>query len=149
MGVHTSMECRRQQVYEVWFGHIAFWRGALFVFLSKHYPPPCLALRGKKKTTVCMDINNFLPATLFPLSSSRDTVPFKPKTWGARSGNIFLLGRINTNSIQLLVPRGCYREYWARICKRLRSLGLNSKESIQPAHVAWRAGTKTLFLLGA
>jgi hypothetical protein len=25
--------------------------------------------------------------------------------------------------------------------KRLRSAGINSKESIQPAYVAWRAGT--------
>jgi hypothetical protein len=73
------MECRSQQVYEVWFGHIACWRGALFVFLSKHYPPPCLTLRGKREIAVCMDLNNYLPATLFSLHSSRDTVPFKPK----------------------------------------------------------------------
>jgi hypothetical protein len=35
-----------------------------------------------------------------------------------------------------------------QICKLLRSLGIDSKESIPPAYVAWRAGTTTLFLLG-
>ncbi len=29
----------------------------------------------------------------------------------------------------------------ARICKRLKSLGIDSKESIPPVYVAWRAGT--------
>jgi hypothetical protein len=29
----------------------------------------------------------------------------------------------------------------ARICKRLRSLGIDSKESIPPGYVAWGAGT--------
>ncbi len=29
----------------------------------------------------------------------------------------------------------------ARICKRLRKLGIDSEDSIPPAHVAWRAGT--------
>jgi hypothetical protein len=33
----------------------------------------------------------------------------------------------------------------ARICKRLRSPGIDSKESIPPVFVAWRAGTTTLF----
>ncbi len=35
-----------------------------------------------------------------------------------------------------------------RIFKRLRSPGIDSKELIPPAYVAWRAGTITLFLLG-
>jgi hypothetical protein len=29
----------------------------------------------------------------------------------------------------------------AQICKRLRSPGIDSKELISPAYVAWRAGT--------
>ncbi len=36
------------------------------------------------------------------------------------------------------------KEKWKirdRICKRLRSPGINSKEAIPPAYVAWRAGT--------
>ncbi len=33
---------------------------------------------------------------------------------------------------------------WARICKRLRSTGIDSNESIPPAYVAWWAGTVTL-----
>ncbi len=33
----------------------------------------------------------------------------------------------------------------ARICKRLRTLGISSKESIPPAYEAWRASTTTLF----
>ncbi len=37
----------------------------------------------------------------------------------------------------------------ARICKRLWSPGIDTKASIPPAYVAWRAGTITLFLLGA
>jgi hypothetical protein len=37
----------------------------------------------------------------------------------------------------------------ARICKRLWSPGIDSKESIPPAYVAWRASTTTLFLLGS
>ncbi len=37
----------------------------------------------------------------------------------------------------------------ARIFKRLWSPGIDSKVSIPPAYVAWRAGTITLFLIGA
>ncbi len=37
----------------------------------------------------------------------------------------------------------------ARIFKLLRSPGIDSKESIPPAYVAWRAGTIALFLLGS
>ncbi len=33
----------------------------------------------------------------------------------------------------------------ARICKRLRSPGIDSEDSILPAYVAWQAGTITLF----
>ncbi len=39
-------------------------------------------------------------------------------------------------------------KYIARIFKRLWSPGIDSKEIIPPAYVAWRAGTITLFLLG-
>jgi hypothetical protein len=39
-------------------------------------------------------------------------------------------------------------EFRARIFKRLWSTGIDSKERIPPAYVAWRAGTITLFLLG-
>ncbi len=37
----------------------------------------------------------------------------------------------------------------ARIFKPLWSPGIDSKELIPPVYVAWRAGTITLFLLGA
>jgi hypothetical protein len=37
----------------------------------------------------------------------------------------------------------------ARIFKRLWSPGIDSKELIPPAYVAWRAGTITLFLPGS
>jgi hypothetical protein len=40
-------------------------------------------------------------------------------------------------------------EFWARIFKRLRSPGIDSKEWIPLAYVAWRAGTIILFLLGS
>jgi hypothetical protein len=36
-----------------------------------------------------------------------------------------------------------------RMFKRLWSPGIDFKEIILPAYVAWRAGTKTLFLLGS
>jgi hypothetical protein len=37
-------------------------------------------------------------------------------------------------SIRILITRTC-------MCKRLRSPGIDSKESIPPAYVAWRTGT--------
>ncbi len=39
--------------------------------------------------------------------------------------------------------------YRVRTFKCLWGPGIDSKEWIPPAYVAWRAGTKTLFLLGA
>jgi hypothetical protein len=39
--------------------------------------------------------------------------------------------------------------FWARIFKLLGSPGIDSKKSIPPAYVAWRAGTTTKFLLGS
>ncbi len=42
-----------------------------------------------------------------------------------------------------------YKEPWARIFKRVWGPGIDSKEWIPPAYVAWRAGTITLFLLGS
>ncbi len=39
------------------------------------------------------------------------------------------------------------RQDWARTFKCLWGPGIDSKEWIPPAYVAWRAGTKTLFLL--
>ncbi len=38
---------------------------------------------------------------------------------------------------------------WDGIFKLWRSLGIDSKDSIPPAYVAWRAGTTTLFLFGS
>jgi hypothetical protein len=38
---------------------------------------------------------------------------------------------------------------WARICKRLRSPGIASKESIPLAYVAWRAGTSNRVVVPA
>ncbi len=38
---------------------------------------------------------------------------------------------------------------WARILKLLSSPGIDSKESISPAYVAWQADSITLFLLGS
>ncbi len=35
----------------------------------------------------------------------------------------------------------------ARICERLRRPGIDSKEPIPPAYVAWRPGTLTLFVV--
>ncbi len=38
---------------------------------------------------------------------------------------------------------------WAGIFERVWGAGIDFKEWIPPAYVAWRAGTITLFLLGA
>ncbi len=43
------------------------------------------------------------------------------------------------------VEMHCVEDIRSRIFTRLR---IDSKESIPPAYVAWRAGTTTLFLLG-
>ncbi len=39
-------------------------------------------------------------------------------------------------------------ENWVQIFKLLRSLRIDTKESMPPAYIAWRAGTTILFLLG-
>ncbi len=39
--------------------------------------------------------------------------------------------------------------YRARICKRLRRPGIDSEDSIPPAYVAWRAGTKNRVVVPA
>ncbi len=54
------------------------------------------------------------------------------------------LGRTTGRTVGVL--HGVLR---ARIFKHLWSPGIDSKEWVQPAYVAWRAGTITLFLLGA
>jgi hypothetical protein len=67
---------------------------------------------------------------------------------------------INTiEAIQGFHPSVTYAYSWmifhvhvsdlSRIFKRLWSSGIDSKEWIPPAYVAWRAGTITLFLLSA
>ncbi len=37
----------------------------------------------------------------------------------------------------------------ASICKRLRRPGINSEDSIPPAYVTWRAGTKNIVVVPA
>ncbi len=46
-------------------------------------------------------------------------------------------------------PTGQEFEYRARIFVLLMSSRIDSKESITPAYVAWRASTITLFLFGS
>jgi hypothetical protein len=53
-----------------------------------------------------------------------------------------LLSPIDYSKIPALV-------FWARIFKCLWGPGIDSKELIPSAYVAWRAGTITLFLLGS
>jgi hypothetical protein len=47
---------------------------------------------------------------------------------------------VNVNRGPRIVIINLYKEPWARVCKRFRSPGIGSKESIPPAYVAWRAG---------
>jgi hypothetical protein len=42
-----------------------------------------------------------------------------------------------------------YLRHRARICKRLRSPGIDSEESIPPAYVAWRANTTNMVVVPA
>jgi hypothetical protein len=42
-----------------------------------------------------------------------------------------------------------YTQFRARICKRVRSPGIVSKESIPPAYVAWRASTTNRIIVPA
>jgi hypothetical protein len=50
----------------------------------------------------------------------------------------------------IILPRGRYRnEPRARICKPFRSPGIDSKESIPPAYVAWRARTSNRVVVPA
>ncbi len=55
----------------------------------------------------------------------------------------FRWGHFALPSMSIIFPRLTLtaRDYWARICKRLCSPGIDSEESIQPADVAWRAST--------
>ncbi len=51
-------------------------------------------------------------------------------------------GRVqNTNALAKVLLYTVFTLFRARICKRLRSQGIGSEESIPPADVAWRAGT--------
>ncbi len=55
-----------------------------------------------------------------------------------------------TRQAQLGLSRRIRRAgFRARIFKLLRSPRIDSKEPIPPAHVAWRAGTTTLFVLNS
>ena len=61
--------------------------------------------------------------------------------WQADKGRESEMNHENTTSDR--------QESRARIFKRLWSPGIDAKASIPTAYVAWRAGTITLFLLGA
>ncbi len=50
-----------------------------------------------------------------------------------------LLNRVGWGGGVLRLPPG--PSYWASICKRLRSPGIDSEKSTPPGYVAWRAGT--------
>jgi hypothetical protein len=85
---------------------------------------------------------------VFSIGSLSSTELNRPTKWQLQSKAIWSI---------VLSDRRCFlAEYaitWrtirARIFKRLWSPGIDSKASIPPSYVAWRAGTITLFLLGA
>jgi hypothetical protein len=68
-----------------------------------------------------------------------------------RTANLFtlplwLIDRLmGEDSDRKLIPK----PYWARICKRLWSPGIDSEEAIPPAYVAWRASTKNRVIVPA
>ncbi len=62
----------------------------------------------------------------------------------------FIEAASNVNSFSLFKEVGTIQgKLWARICKFLRSPRIDSKESIPPAYVAWRAGTSNRVVLPA
>ncbi len=88
-----------------------------------------------------------------PHSTSRDAC--KPAATVSRTRTCFPRSGINPRDKKKKQRSSLIRQstrlflmwHWVRIFKRLWSKGIDSKEWIPPAYVAWRAGTITLFLL--
>jgi hypothetical protein len=76
--------------------------------------------------------------TLFPRPFNFEKA--MEKIWAFRGFSALRTGRFR----RLQLSRNFWWSYllvlWPQICKRLRSLGIDSKESIPPAYVAWRDG---------
>ncbi len=53
------------------------------------------------------------------------------------------------DQLRFYTRHGIHTRVRGRICKRLWSPGIDSEESISPAYVAWRAGTKNRVVIPA
>ncbi len=100
----------------------------------------------------CHTSGNFLKRLALVYGRLLFLVPFRipcsVKSWfGAQ---ITLRHQFNMQCIQMnSFLHAVSFKYRARIYKRLWCPGIDSKEWIPPAYVAWRAGTIILFLLGS
>jgi hypothetical protein len=56
---------------------------------------------------------------------------------------------VHTQMVAQKISANLFLAFRDGIFKHVRSPGIDSKESMPPAHVAWQAGTTTLFLLGS
>ncbi len=106
---------------------------------SKSPPHPILRKMHDSKHGLLhfITLSHFLPICygIFPcslcLKRQLKGANWKHKSnWGQRHRRYFPL---------LLKCKSSFN--WARICKRLRSPGIDFKESVPPAYVAWRAST--------
>jgi hypothetical protein len=64
-------------------------------------------------------------------------------------GKIYFCTAVSKLAAYLLQLHACIGDHRARTFKYVWGPGIDAKEWIPPAYVVWRAGTKTLFLLGA
>ncbi len=87
-----------------------------------------------------------LPVTLASCSWYQSPCSISQCTNYHFCAGIFKLSMVARNRV---VTGLSYRPARGGIYKLLRSPGIDSKEQIPPAYVAWRAGTATLFLLGS
>ncbi len=58
-------------------------------------------------------------------------------------------GSLIMGCVQQILKSGQHFDVWARICKRLGSPGIDSKELIPPAYVTWRAGMSNTVVVPA
>ncbi len=108
-------------------------------------PPAYVAWWRASKTTLCQSrlyhpVTDYEFGLVFCCFSSKSLAVKKlPKV-------VFLLRDSPSKGDQAYF---WWAQAWARTYKCLCSPGIDSKEWVPPAYVAWRAGTITLFLLGS
>ncbi len=137
---------------------LAGWRGGGgSIFWKK----PDNALYSTYVSTLCTTVLNsswpgnwcLIVGDLHPLGSHLAILDLLNEVCNARPAISQLIRKTELIAMQLLTPSHLKvmvaSGNWARIFKILRSSWIDSKESIPPAYVAWRARMTTLFLLSS